>query len=453
MTSSIIRMAKAHTEKIKILFPFPLHVRCIFSFLTDNFDSLPRTFDGRDVWMSRQEHSKDDPRFIVLSEGAKLLFPLDADEGPFPQASAWNEKFVVPNQFGSKRLTLEESTALPIWIDPDIADKDRPADRFVHGNYVTFISWFTGNYGHFLHDHLPIIAWLREYLDPEVKFILLYHPRHEEILNTVDPTFVRERVEWIQRQELVQINDGTLTVMAAATTPYRNLRLIESLGRWLNDARPATHDTGKGTIIYYTRGGSSDTMHGRVVEPNHEADIIAAIRAKMAKYNRPEELVIYNGQENGATMAIERQFELFRSASTVIGPHGSGLANVVWMDASSTPTTKESADRTPSTTCAKRPRILEFLLGPDSTQVQPTCPNCKGNPFSRTYYHLFSTIPWVEYNHLLYAGNSTEATTYIDLTALDLALEDMWSNINMDEENSVVQTTTSTTVTAPIASK
>lgn len=391
--------------------------------------------------MSRQEDPKNDPRFVVLSEGAKLLFPFDDDEGPFPQASAWNEKFVVPN--------ISTQT---IWIDPDDADKDRPADRFLHGNYVTFISWFTGNYGHFLHDHLPVIAWLREYLDPDVKFLLLYHPRHEEILNTVDPTFVRERVEWVQRHELLQINDGTLTVMAAAT-PYRNIRPIESLGRWLNDARPATHDTSKGTIIYYTRGGSSDTQHGRVVEPNHEANIIAAIRAKMAKYNRPEELVIFNGQENGATMAIERQFQLFRSASTVIGPHGSGLANVVWMDASSTPTTKESADRTPSTTCTKRPRILEFLLGPDSAQVHPPCEECEGIPFSRTYYHLFSTIPWVEYNHLLYAGNSTEATTYIDLTALDLALEDMWSSNNMDADNAAVQTTTSTTATAPIVSE
>ena len=396
------------------LFYFHLPSPSSHSLDSDSFTISPQSYNIRPIEqvIPATEHS------IVFPKGGKLIFPDSQDaNGVVPQAAAWNETFVVPN--------CGKGSATPdIWIKPRDADRIRPVDRFLQGNYITFASWFTGNYGHFLHDHLPLIAWLREILHPTVKLLLLYHARHEEILEALDPFFVADRIEWIQRRELVQIIGGHFTVLRFEQTPHRTIQTVESLGRWLNEVHPGKRLIGSSRkVIYYSRGGSADTHHGRIVEESHEADVIALIQTKMEENKRPEELIIFNGQKDGETMKIRDQLELFRSASTVIGPHGSGLANVLWMDSNTASASNANAK---STSCSDGPKVLEFLLGPDSAQVHPPCRECRGVPFTRTYYHLFSTIPWVSYNHLLYASNSTVATTYVHLRALGIALDDMW---------------------------
>ena len=379
-------------------------------------DSVAISSKSHDLRSIEQVKPTTEYDVVVFPKGGKIIFPYSRDSNDIvPQGAAWNDTFVVPNRG-------KGSTTPDVWIEPKDTDRFRPVDRILQGNYITFVSWFSGNYGHFLHDHLPVIAWLREILHPTVKLLLLHHPRHEEILKTLDPLFVADRIEWIKRRELVQIRGGKFAVLRFEQTPHRTIQTVESLGRWLNEAQPSKMPLDSSRkIVYYSRGGSADTHHGRVVEESHEADIIALIRAKMEENKRPEELVLFNGQKDRKTMAIRDQFELFRNASTVIGPHGSGLANVLWMD----PNTISTSNIT-STNCREGPKILEFLLGPDSAQVHPPCRECKGIPFTRTYYHLFSTIPWVNYNHLLFASNSTAATTYIHLRALAIALDDMW---------------------------
>jgi len=45
----------------------------------------------------------------------------------------------------------------------------------------------------------------------------------------------------------------------------------------------------------------------------------------MSKFQRPEALVVFNGQDaDGRKMSYENQFRTFRSAKLVLGPHGSG---------------------------------------------------------------------------------------------------------------------------------
>lgn len=378
------------------------------------------------------------PRLYVLADGAKFFRRNGS------QASAWDKKSVV-----TANALPSADVSGTVWVHPDTPEQGLDVSklpvRTVHGNHVTFTSWFQGNYGHYLHDHLPLIAWLRERVDPDTKFLFFENDRDRASLEFIDPDFVSKRVVWIKPFEIIEVHDGTLTVLAASV-PSRTLRPIEALGRWLHLSHPpkATYASKQPqlpapsapasapqqakeekTIIYYTRGGSGDTMHGRVVETQHEADILATIRRAMTKYGRTERLVIFNGQHDGKTMSVPMQFDLFRSATTAIGPHGSGLANVLWMDPSS---------MSPSSSCSNRPQILEFLLGPDSIQVHPSGPSTAAEAFARSYYYLYTTIPWVDYHHILYAKNSTEATTYINLRNLELALDAMWGqNGNVDQ--------------------
>ena len=79
-------------------------------------------------------------------------------------------------------------------------------------------------------------------------------------------------------------------------------------------------------------------------------------------------------------MSLQHQFDLFRTATTVIGPHGSGLANILWLP---------GAD-----SCEHRPRVVEFLVQPSQTDIQ------FGGSF-KTYMYLFGYPQWVEYHHFV----------------------------------------------------
>ena len=52
----------------------------------------------------------------------------------------------------------------------------------------------------------------------------------------------------------------------------------------------------------------------------------------MARYCRNESLYIFNRMDGNEMMSISIQRDLFRSATTIIGPNGSGLANMIWLD-------------------------------------------------------------------------------------------------------------------------
>ena len=288
------------------------------------------------------------------------------------------------------------------------------ANEVLSGDWVGFNAWFHGNYGHFLHDHLPLIAWMRAVLPTPTRFLIIDRPLHRKIMAQVDSDFVKARVRWLAYGETVQVA-GKLSIVhtnkASCLVPARKQISVQALQEWIFQRTP---DHKVDTIVYYSRGGEGGGVrHGRVVDAAHEADILAMIRDAMNHHGRKERLVVYNGRnpENIAERVdVQYQAELFRSAAAVIGPHGSGLANIVWTMASN------------PAACENRVAVLEFLCGIESTQVQKG-----GCPYGKTYYKLFSTAPWINYHHVVYAANSTRDVTYIDLTQLRSALDAMFS--------------------------
>jgi len=307
--------------------------------------------------------------------------------------------------------------------------KDR-AEVFVAGDHVAYNSWIVGNFTHSLIDHLPVIAWLKENLPETTKFILPKDQTMMAIMDSVGPDFVRNRVVWVG-QEVVTVQNGRLDVLVSPI-PARSSVLVDSLVRWLmNTMKTERSNDDYRTVLCYTRGGSKDTHHGRVVDQKHEADIIQLIRSKMDQQglSLDHRLIIYNGQENGTTMSVKNQQRLFSTVTTAIGPHGSGLANVLWMlpkrNGEFRSMTNHSCDPFGNGIRFLRSQVLEFLISPDSGQVQPMSTGF-GTDFRKTYYDLYAQSSFLEYWHVLYAANSTGSVTFINLDAFALALDKMW---------------------------
>lgn len=281
----------------------------------------------------------------------------------------------------------------------------------VSGRHVFFHSWFPGNYGHFLVDHLPSIAYLREKVPENTRFLLHFDEMSQKFMKWFDIDFYN-RIEWIHIGQLVQVVDGDLMVF---NRDHKNTHstLISSFHSW-SDSRassliPGGRKKQPDTIILHSRTGKN-TLHGRVVEVEHEKKIIRLIRHAMKKYHRTEKLVIFNGYINDTSMTYQQQYELMQSASVFIGPHGTGTCNAVFMAGYAGPS------------CSHRPKLLEFSCGHNN----PNCTVQDGGIFRNAYFQM-ATAPWLDYHQVNYDANkSTSNFTFIHLHSFKKALKEVF---------------------------
>jgi hypothetical protein len=340
---------------------------------------------------------EQDPGVVTLTatEHAYMVFHevLQANPivAPHVRMSIWNDEeafdyidpFVVPDR----------STIYDEYPMVDLPD----------GDYVTYTAHWPGNYGHFLHDHLPSIAYARHMMPETTKFILVKNESDRKRLQFIDATFEAERVVWAEERTIYRVSIGSISGLP----PTRTRHIIDRFNQLRNWVLPKPNfPTDQKTIVYYTRGGK-DTHHGRTMDPEHEKFLLHLIREKMAQHGRKEHLVIFDGQENGSTMSLQHQFDLFRSATVAIGPHGSGLANILWLPVADS--------------CQHRSKVLEFLVRPNQTDIQA------GGSY-KTYMYLYGFPQWAEYHHLYYTADSTSDRLHVDIDMFLEALDDLFQD-------------------------
>jgi hypothetical protein len=281
-------------------------------------------------------------------------------------------------------------------------------------HYVAFISNNVGVFAHFIADHLGYWALLKETMPVSTRFIFAdFNNQNQERLEILDPQFAK-RVDWIQCtsmrdcSQLVQVRgEGSTLTVIKNQIPTRHMTLLQTARDWIVHAYPPSKATmEEKTVIYYTRN-SVNAFHSRAIDQAQEKIMLKMIQDNMSKHSRPEKLVVFDGTES-----FEDQVAIFRSATTVIGAHGGGFANLFWT--------------LPAASCETRPKVLEFLISPETTDVQ-------AGMFGKTYYKLFSTAPWLEYHHIFYVPPSNRETLFIDLGDFEDALEDMFASVSMEQ--------------------
>jgi len=315
----------------------------------------------------------------------------------------------------------------PGWSKPKISSESNlPVIRLV-GNYVAFHTWALGLFGHFGHDWLPTIAFLRSITDPESIFLLVDHPTSRQYLSFLDPHFANNRVVWIKQDQVIRI-EGNLTVQVPVDIPnvYGCCYGWDPLRQWIaekhadripNEVVPQKH------VLFYSRTNVNAAENGRALDPVLEEQLLAAIRSKLQQYGRGDVPVIrFSGEDAaGNVLPLVNQFALLRGASAWIGPHGGALGgNFAWLD----PFVQ---------TCEERPQILEFIPGRATAQLP-------------LYASTFGNIrKWpLDYHTVLYTPNATDEFASIDLQQFNDALDAMWGSSSSTLDNTVVTTTGST---------
>jgi len=78
---------------------------------------------------------------------------------------------------------------LQLWVPHAKYEYQAEKRILLKGNAVAFFGFNTGNYGHVLHDNMPIIAWLRTIAPADATFILQKTNMLHKIIEFVDPSF------------------------------------------------------------------------------------------------------------------------------------------------------------------------------------------------------------------------------------------------------------------------
>jgi hypothetical protein len=342
----------------------------------------------------------EDPEMFTTLPEANFVLWGNAERGVI-EMSAYNAETFLDSETrnGGKGVTWR-------FVPPQDRDFNTIKKAIsLEGDYAVFIANKYEVFAHFFLDYLPYIAYMRDTMPPTTRFLLAdardnTRPRLEEL----DPEFAK-RVDWIQCEKpidcnhLVRIRNGSLTVMRPVSGT-RHMDLLFRARQWLMESNPPKPESlTERTVAYYTRN-ASNAGHGRAMDRDQEQVMIKMIQETMTKYDRPEKLVIFDG-----TQSFEEQIDIFQSANFVIGAHGGGLANLIFL--------------LPADSCQERPKVLEFL-------TNPLTPGIQRGALGKTYFHLYSTCPWAEYHHVFYVPPSTEEVTYINMGEFEDAVNLMF---------------------------
>lgn len=321
--------------------------------------------------------------------------------------SAWNEHQIIEGSGWSNPFEIQENDkenclyyADILWDNHNNEDfKKNPKIKVLEGNYVGFHSWWCDKYGHIMHDSLPLLAYLKTNVDDSFKFLMLNKPVIKTILKEFDEKFYN-RIEWIELGEVINVI-GDLVIPTPDHYPCIMAKnLMSYFLDWTSISLPKPVE--RNNIIFYTR---DKTTPFRVLNLENEKDIIASLK-KFLKDNKIDgNLIIFSGKdENGNVLPVDEQISIFRSAHTIIGPHGTGLTNIMWCDFS---------DDAPI-------KLLEFCPGPTgySAQVQQEFTG---------YHTVLRGLP-IDYHIVLYEPHSTLPETFVDLQDFNIALTKMFLN-------------------------
>ena len=374
---------------------------------------------------------KTDPEemYITLPNGGNFVFWEQRERdvnswwtNPVFDLSAWytddSDKFIsIEGSYFADPYTWNF-----IFPDPQHTEMNDETVK-LEGDYAIFISGWYGAYQHLLIDHLGYLVYMSKTLPQKTRILLPRIGSNDqtfyEIINNVDPELAK-RVDFMScstilacHRQVFEVQNGSLKILVPKSST-RHLELLQMVRSWLWNSpfllENIVESDNEKTVIYYTRNSADHktwAVNARFMDQKEENLIPRKIEHALMRYGRKERLVIYDGH-----MTFEEQVKLFASATTVIGAHGGGLANILFM--------APPANRSDSK-CEKRPKVLEFITGPETPDVQ------HGDTFA-TYFLLYSTCPWVELHQVLFTPPSNSQHTFIDMHAFDSALKALFSD-------------------------
>jgi len=271
------------------------------------------------------------------------------------------------------------------------------------GTVMLWYNWYLGDYSHWTHDNFAAIVALLDLMSGDDPWLALpYAGLPYKWLSWFDER-IRNRVIYYPPNTVICSNNTILLPLNFQGDGQFDWASPATMTLLNRKAHQLHHTASEHQFVVFASRNSRTVKRGRKLI--NEAEVLAKVRALMREYDRSEQLIIYTGEN----MTFADQYSIFSSATVIIGPHGSAMANVIW--SSSSPG------------CVKPVHVIEFVGGASSQHVQ--------GPIYRGYYDHEASVPWVVYHMAPFTAKSTRSRCFVDVNDVDKILRLVWGKSDL----------------------
>lgn len=281
------------------------------------------------------------------------------------------------------------------YIEPKICFKvSVQYDKKNTGDVMILNLPFYDNYGHCLQDVIPKLLWYDENHSADV----IYTNHSDLLVSFIDLFDIRlKKIKFIKKE--AYLNARNIIIENHPGWHHRDIFKIEKFKKII-DTKCVLYNQSEihNRLIYCSRNHSSLVRHGRVMNSRNEDDIIAMLK----KYCQDNNMLFtkFTGMDsNDQLLSLKEQLILFNQAKVVVGPHGSAMNNIIYLNP------------------GNNPKVCEFTSG---TQVQ-----IHGGIFTKTYLELYGYLTDRIYDYYLipFDKQSTNQITSININHLNTFLK------------------------------
>lgn len=267
-------------------------------------------------------------------------------------------------------------------------------------------------YGHILMDVLPVVVHVLTE-KPAAKIAIQLDPDSsvKRFMEWFLPDFF-DRLVFVPVETLVCAEKELLFLQPESLEISRPERLrISELSSALHQFSLRTHRQFKVEKVIYYKRQRATARHSRLLEEAESQTLLELAEKTLRAHNRSDEIVSFTGASaDGTSLSFKEQYRLFNSAYLAFGPHGAGMANVLWMQSS----------------CDQLPRVIEFMCSTDAADVRGcfVAKDRKRYPRPMSYWRLYGGASWIKYLivWLLRRHDHPSDFARVDLDGFELAL-------------------------------
>jgi hypothetical protein len=178
------------------------------------------------------------------------------------------------------------------------------------------------HYGHFIHDFIvPVIHYINTNNSKYTHIYLLNYANWTRLKNfrSMAEKILGLKITEISNEDIKKLNLSTIVISTISFGPYRPV-LFKNIIPYVSNRLTLTSSPYKVLLIERGKSKSDSGAHRRFL-PNHRR-----LESKLSTYFGDifKNVILEN-------ITIDEQVSLFMNADIVIGQHGAGLCNIVWM--------------------------------------------------------------------------------------------------------------------------
>lgn len=286
------------------------------------------------------DHNEEDMLVYLnrLNHGVKLLGQLSK----LPKIRVTHDPIMQWN-YGKPFWNLQKiklfSQNKSVEDDLTIYSSEKPTsiDTELHGNYAIVQNTWVGHYGHNAHDNLGRFEFFRQLFNNKIKFIVTeYEPdRHVTTLQQLyclNP-FYKDNVLFLPPKTTLKINGLLFQAERELVHWFDESKMYcKYLRIGLNEQVKTDTKTSREHIIFCPRFAET-ASHGRLNAQESIEKIKQLIESIIKQYDKPIDFSVFTNKNlKGDPMTVQEQKDFFKTATVILGIHGTALTNMMWAD-------------------------------------------------------------------------------------------------------------------------